>query len=173
MFFINQMDASKMDALKAIKTRRSVRQYEKKEIEEEKLVKIIDCARYAPSAHNGQPWFFFVVRNKEKIKELSKVHKYADFLAEAPVVIVSCALDISQWYVQDTCAAIENILVSAHAEGLGTCWVGVHGKDECEKFIQKTINTKLRVINLIGMGHPNEKPSVRKKSVDEIFKFVD
>jgi len=112
------------------------------------------------------------VRDKKKIERLSKVHKYADFLADAPVVIVSCASDKSQWYLQDTCAAIENILVSARALELGTCWVGVHGKDNCEEYVQKVISTKLRVINLIGLGYPAEEPSLRKKDLSEVFTLV-
>ncbi len=161
-----------MDALEAIKTRRSVRRYEDREVEEEKLEEILECARQAPSAHNAQPWFFFVVRDGEKREKLSQVHKYADFLAEAPVVIASCAEEKSRWYLQDTCAAIENLLVAARAVGLGTCWVGVHGKDNCEEHVQNVLDTSLRVVNLIGVGYPAEEPSVRKKGLDEIFTSV-
>jgi len=159
-----------MDAIEAVKTRRSVRRYESKPVEESKLREIMECARQAPSACNIQPCFFFVVRSRAKIVELSKTHKYSGFLANAPVVIASCADDkASEWYVQDTCAAIENVLVSARALGLGTCWVGVHKEDE--PYAQKALGTKLRVINLIGLGYPAENPSVRKK--EPVFKFVD
>lgn len=161
-----------MEALDAILTRRSVRKYEDREVEEEKLQKIMECARQAPSAHNGQPWFFYMVLDSKKKKALSEVHKYADFLADAPVVIASCASDNSRWFLQDTCAAIENILLSAHALGLGTCWVGVHGKDQCEEHVQKILKTKLRVINLIGLGYPAETPQVRKKPLEELFTLL-
>jgi len=99
-----------MDVLEAIQKRRSIRAYLDKMVSEDKIEKILEAARLAPSAGNIEPWHFIVVTDAEKRKALSK-GIFARFISEAPVVIVACGdkKASADWYAVDTSLAVENI----------------------------------------------------------------
>ena len=161
-----------MDVLEAIKTRRSVRDFTSQTVSDREIKKLLDAARRAPSACNIQPWEFIVVRNPEIKHGLSQAALDQKFIEQAPVVIVVCAnpaksalgygsRGINLYCLQDTAAATQNILLAAHAIGLGTCWVGAF-KEEIAKKVLK-IPEPVRPVAIIPVGHAGRNPTPRPR----------
>ncbi len=170
-----------MDVFEAIKKRRSVRAYTNEEVSEEDVERLIEAARWAPSAGNIQPWKFVIVTNAETKRKLSDAALHQTFIEEAPVVIVVCAdVPRSSWgygsrgtnlyCLQDTAAATENMLLAAQALGLATCWVGAFHEDAVAKVMNTPRN--VRPVAIVPVGHPAEKPRVpSRRSVGEIVHY--
>ena len=170
-----------MDVFEAIKKRRSVRAYTSDEVSEEDVERLIEAARWAPSAGNIQPWEFVIVRNTETKRRLSDAALHQTFIEKAPVVIVVCAnVARSSWgygsrgsnlyCLQDTAAATENMLLVAQALGLATCWVGAFHEDEVAKVVNTPRN--VRPVAIVPVGRPAKKPRVRpKRSMREIVHY--
>ena len=166
-----------MDVMDAIKERYSVRSYKKKEIEEEKLNRVLEAGRLAPSAKNLQEWRFVVVRDKEKIKKLMVSAKNQSFVGEAPVVIACCA--VTDYYIMscgqfaypiDLAIAVDHITLSAVEEGLGTCWVGAFYEKEVKKILN--IPQGIRVVVMLTLGYPDDfLPKKRRKPLSEIVMY--
>ena len=161
-----------MDVLEAIKGRRSIRAFKSQAVSTEIVERLIDAARWAPSAGNIQPWEFIIVRNPEIKRNLAKAALNQSFIEEAPVVIVVCADEIrsSQGYgvrgktlycIQDTAAATQNIHLAAYSLGLGTCWVGAFNEEEARKILG--VPQGVRPVAIIPVGYPAEKPSARNR----------
>jgi len=166
------MEAKTLDVFEAIETRRSFRVFTNEEVSEEEVQKLIDAARLAPSAGNIQPWEFVIVRDAKIKHKLSAAALNQTFIKEAPVVIVICADEarssrgygnrgVSLYCLQDTAAAIQNMLLAACALGLGTCWVGAFHEDEAAKVVNAP--TGVRPVAIIPVGHPAKKPSAPPK----------
>ncbi len=153
-----------MDVFETIQKRKSVRSYERKQIPREKLEKILEAARIAPSAKNVQPWHFIVVTNEEKKKELSK-GIFAGFLKEASVVIVACGnvKASAEWYSVDVSLAVENMILTATSEGLGTCLVGSFGEKQVKVLLG--IPENFSVIVLLAIGYAQEKTDLSRTLV--------
>ena len=117
-----------MDVLETIRHRRSIRQYQPTGIPEDKITQILEAGRWAPSAGNSQPWRFIVVRDDKVRGELAQAAPWGRFMAQAPVTI-AVVIDppSSSHPVEDGAAATQNMLLAAHAVGLGTCWIGSYG----------------------------------------------
>src|SRR5512133_1574098 len=117
-----------MEALEAILTRRSIRQYTNEKVTDEQISTLLRCAMLAPSAVNKQPWHFIVFRDKSVINEIIEVHPNASMLTGASVAILVCWDENLQhdtgYGPVDCSAATENILLAAHSIGLGAVWVG-------------------------------------------------
>jgi nitroreductase len=151
-----------MDVFEAIQNRKSVRSYELTPVPKKTLTKLLEAARVAPSANNTQPWHFIVVIDTEKRKELSK-GTYAKFLVNVPVVIVACG-DMKaspDWYAVDTSLALENMVLAATGEGLGTCYVGSFNEGQVKKLLG--IPENFCVIALLAVGYPREKEGFTTK----------
>lgn len=155
------------DILEIIKTRRSIRRY-KKEIPDEELIKrCIEAACYAPSSKDSQPWSFVLVKDKEKIRELSKTQPYSGFLENAPFVIVALVDENkSNHWLEDCSCAIMLLLLEAHSLGLGACWNAVYLPEtqKREDYVRRVLNIpkNYRVIANIGIGYPDEKPLTKR-----------
>ena len=168
----------KSDLFKVIKSRRSIRKYTNENVSNELIEKLIDAARYAPSSHNSQPWEFVVVRDKEKIKKLSKTHMRSGFLVNAPVVIVVCVdtkkCELYPGNICSTSAAVENILLAATGLNLATCWVYAHESEDYknENYIRKILDIPehLLVLCMIPVGYAAETPG--KKKVRDLNKII-
>ena len=170
-----------MDVLEAIKERRSIRAYTDKEVSEEDVKRLIEAARWAPSAGNIQPWAFVVVKEVETKQKLSYAALNQTYIQEAPLVIVVCA-DLTRssrgygsrgvhlYSIQDTAAATENILLAAQELGLATCWVGAFRENEVAKAVKAPRN--LRPVAMVAVGYPAERPvAPQKRSFNEIVHY--
>ena len=167
-----------MDVFKAIKTRRSIRAFTDQPVSDEEVEKLIEAARWAPSAGNIQPWEFIIVRDPQVKHGLCEAALNQTFIEEAPVVIVVCAnpMQSSKGYgsrgtnlycIQDTAAATQNILLAAHAMGLAACWIGAFNEEEAKKVLG--VPDELRPIAIVPVGHPAEKPRARpRRHLNEI-----
>jgi len=166
-----------MDVFAAISRRRSVRAYKPAQVEEEKLKKILEAARLAPSANNWQDWKFVIVREKELRKKLARVAFGQSFIGEAPVVIVACGTEPKAMMAcgqptstVDVCIACAFMILEACEQGLGTCWIGAFREDEVKKILK--IPDPVRVVAVIPLGYPDESPSQsERKDFDEIVCF--
>lgn len=170
-----------MDVFEAIRRRRSVRAFTTKTLSNIEVEKLIDAARMAPSAGNIQPWKFVVVRRPEIKRKLVEAALNQSFIEEASVVIVVCADEIQSdrsygnrgttlYCLQDTAAAIQNILLAAYALGLGTCWIGAFDED----LVREALNVppNMRPVAIIPVGHAAEElrtPS--KKALKEVIQY--
>jgi len=166
-----------METLKCIKTRRSVRNFKEKPVPEETLKRIIEAGTYAPSAGNTQDWVFVVVRDSETKRLLSSAALNQWFIAKAPVVIVVCSdlEKISRRYgergkslysIQDTAAAIQNMLLAAWDLGLGTCWVGAFDEERIKEILG--LPAGVRPVAIIPAGYPKEVPEKTERQEPEI-----
>jgi nitroreductase len=151
-----------MEVFEAIRKRHSVRSYLPDEVSSEKLEKILEAARLAPSAGNIQPWHFIVVSDQQKRKKLSK-GRYAKFLVESPVVLVGCGdkRTSPNWYKVDTAIAMQNMVLTATSEGLATCWIGSFNENQVKELL--SIPERFRVIALLAVGYRHEKLELASK----------
>ena len=151
-----------MDVFEAIRKRHSVRSYLADEVSNEKIEKILEAARLAPSAGNIQPWHLIVVFDQQKRNKLSK-GRYAKFLAESPVVLVGCGDKKASpnWHTVDTAIALQNIVLTATSEGLATCWIGSFKENQVKKLL--SIPERFRVIALLAVGYHREKLELSSK----------
>jgi nitroreductase len=158
-----------MNILDTIKTRRSVREFKDQEIPESAIDVLIEALRWAPSAGNLQSRKFYFVLNEELRSKLAQAglrHDYVSFIARAPLVIVACAdLRIGSRYaergtdlycIQDTAASVQNLLLAAHDQGLGTCWVGAFKEDKVKEILE--MPDYLRPVVLVPVGYPTKTP---------------
>jgi len=158
-----------LEIFKAIRTRRSIRKYRPDSVPDDLIEKVIDAARWAPSSHDRQPWEFIIVKNRYTIEKLAKTHEYSSFMVDTPLVIAVCVDQHKSpsLFIQDGSAAIQNLLLAAHAIGLGTCWIAIHNLNfpKSETYVQKllSIPENIRVIALISIGWPMEKPLPSKR----------
>ncbi len=168
-----------MDVFEAIKERRSVRAYDDKPVEKEKLNKIFEAARLAPSAANYQGWRFVVVTEKSKRKALMTAANNQGFVAEAPVVIACCAETDEhkmrcgeQCYPIDVAIAIDHITLAAVALSLGTCWIGSFYPDKVREILN--IPKTIKVVELLTLGYPADSPRPKnRKTIEEIVHYEE
>lgn len=164
-----------MNVLETILKRRSIRKFKKEEIPEEKVEKLKEALIWAPSAGNLQARKFYFVFNKEKKRELAKAALNQNFIAQAPLVIVGCCdLRKISWYgergknlytICDVACAIENLMLQAVEEGLGSCWVGAFEEEKVSQILNLPENE--RPIAIIPVGFPAESPSPPKREKKE------
>lgn len=163
-----------MDVSKAIRSRRSIREYDPREIEEEKLLRLLESGRLSPSAGNRQERRFIVVRDARKRQLLSEAAKNQRFVAEAPVVIAACSVETEYVmacgqpaYPIDTAIAVDHMTLQAVEDGLGTCWIGAFDEKKVKEIL--SIPDNVRVVQLLTLGYPSDVPGSRsRKSLDEI-----
>jgi nitroreductase len=156
-----------MDALEAIRKRRSVRDYTGEPIPRGDLETIVDAGRLAASGHNKQPWDFVVVTERELIEQL----KVASLWMEKAGAIIAVVADpSSRWWREDSSAAVENMLIAATALGYGSCWLqGYTEPREVEFKTLLDIPGEKRLLTLVPIGVPVQWPTVEKKPLDQII----
>ena len=170
-----------MEILKIIKERRSIRRFQKKEIPEEIIDKLIEALIWAPSAGNLQSRKFYFIFDQKTKEKLAIAALGQDFIAEAPLVVVGCTDDKISWRygergknlysICDVSASIENLMLLATEIGLGTCWVGAFDEKEVSKVLNSPKN--LRPIAIIPVGYPAEKPSAPPRvSKEKAVEFI-
>lgn len=143
-----------MDAMEALKTRRSVRHFGAGEVPAGLLEELVDCGRLAPSGRNEQPWEFVVVRDRRKLREIAELTDNGRFIADAAACIAVLSRP-AKYFLEDGSAATTNILLAAHARGLGACWVAGDKKPYAERVLEAIgAPADYRLISLIPVGWP-------------------
>lgn len=160
-----------MDVMEAIRKRCSVRSYQDRPVEKEKLEQILEAARLAPSASNRQEWRFIVVQDKDVRKRLAEAAKGQTFVGEAPVVIAACARTDNHvmtcgqaCYPIDVAIAIEHMALKATEEGLGACWIGAFYEEKVREILG--IPQDIRVVELLILGYPAKPRPAAKNRLD-------
>lgn len=159
-----------------IATRTSIRDYEARPVEKEKIEKMLRAAMAAPTAMNKQPWHFVVVDQRNVLDALAGTNPYAKMLKKAPLAIVVCGNTDKMiegggrdFWIQDASAATENLLLAAHAMGLGAVWTGAYPSEERCISISKvlSLSDNLVPLNMIVVGYPAEQPQPKQKFKEE------
>lgn len=176
-------DGDGNEALNCIMTRTSIRQYQDRPVEQEKVEQLLRAAMAAPTAVNKQPWHFYVLNTKEAINRLADAsQRGSDMVRSAALVIVVCgdmdkALEgkAREYWIQDTSAATENLLLAAHALGLGAVWTGVYPMKERVEMTTKVLNLPENLVPLctILIGYPAENPTPKDKWKPENVTYID
>ncbi len=161
-----------MDALDIIRTRRSIREYKDKPIPKDLLEKIVDAGRFAATARNIQPWEFVVITTPGTLKKIADLADNGRFVASAPVCIAVFSSD-TKYYLEDGCAATENMLIAARSLGIASCWVAGDKKPYCNQ-----INSLLgapasfKLVSLVALGYPLSEGDFRvadKRKLNELI----
>ncbi len=176
-----------MDVLEAIKTRRSIRRYKPTPVDEETLTKVLEAARWAPSWANTQCWQFVVVRDAATraalAGALSPNNPATEAVRNAPVVIVACGKREragyykgqpttvrGDWYMFDVALAMQNLVLAAHALGLGTVHVGAIDHQKVEEIIKAPEGVS--VVEMTPLGYPDhEAKAPPRRELSEIVVY--
>ena len=164
---VQVMEERKMDALEAIRKRRSVREYTGDAIPRKDIEKIVDSGRLAATGNNKQPWDFVVITNRDMIEKL----KVASQWMENAGAIIAVVLDpSSRWWIEDGAAAVENMLIASTALGYGSCWLEGYTLPREEDF-KRLLNVPegKRLLTLVPIGVPVEWPTVEKRPLEEVI----
>ena len=166
-----------MDVFEAIRRRCSVRAYLDKPVEEEKLLRVLEAARLAPSARNMQEWKFVVVRDPEKRLQLAAAARSKEFVGQAPVLIAACATVVDSvmtcgqlTYPIDLAIAVDHMTLQAVEEGLGTCWIGAFFEDQAKA--AAGVPDPFRIVALLPLGYPDPAVPGREKSRKALEEIV-
>jgi len=163
-----------MNIMKAIQSRRSIRAFDTRGVEEEKLMRILESGRFSPSAGNRQERRFVIIKDAKTRKLLCEAARNQAFVAEAPVVIAACSVE-SEYvmscgqlaYPIDTAIAVDHMTLQAVEEGLGTCWIGAFDEKKVKEILN--IPDNVRVVALLPLGYPSATPGPTvRKSLAEI-----
>lgn len=156
-----------MDILKAVKERRSVRDFQKRDIPEEILDNLIDALLWAPSAGNLQARKFYFIKDEVLKKKIAVAALKQSFIAEAPLVIIGCTDSrISYRYgergvylysIQDVACSLMGMMLVAHEYGLGSVWVGAFHEDAVSEILK--LSNHLRPVAIVSVGYPSKIPS--------------
>ncbi|MBO3803302.1 MAG: nitroreductase family protein [Candidatus Brockarchaeota archaeon] len=167
-----------MDVFEAVRTRRSIRRYEERPVEEEKLQRVLEAGRLSPSAANRQPWHFIVVR-EASAKERLRSSYGEEWFAGAPVIIVVCADPSLAWrrrdgeevWKIDAAIALQTMVLCAWDEGLGTCWICAFDEKAAKEALG--IPNGIRVVAMTPLGYPAERkePVTQRKRLNEIVHY--
>jgi nitroreductase len=168
-----------MNIYEAINKRQSIRKYKPDAINEDTLNRLLETMQKAPSGKNGQPWRFIVVTDATLRKDLILPCRNQSFIADAPVIIIGCAVEEESYQKQgaymkswplDLAVAFTHLMLAAAVEGLGTCWIGAFNETEVKQALK--IPDKFRVVGLTPLGYPAETPAVKsRKPLTDIVSY--
>ncbi|MGE4299474.1 MAG: nitroreductase family protein [Desulfovibrionaceae bacterium] len=151
-----------MDAMTAIRTRRSIRAYTDQDVTDAQVRELLGAAMAAPSAGNEQPWQFIVIRDKATLKQAGAINEYVRYAVDAPVAILVCG-DMREdkyggYWIEDVSAATQNMLLAAHAMGLGAVWTGIYPLKERIGAFRALMGAPEHIVPmcLVVIGHPKE-----------------
>lgn len=166
-------------AIENIMTRTSIRQYKNQPVEDEKIDIMLKAAMAAPTAVNLQPWHFIVITDKAVIDQLAGPRP-----TNAPLMIAVCGdtdkttmpgrdEKLPDFWIQDVSAATENLLLAAHALGLGAVWTGAYPALDRAQEIAKVLNCPANIVPLavVRIGYPDESPTPKDKFKQENISY--
>ena len=157
-----------------IKSRHSVRKFKSDFVNDLIIKDAIECAAHAPTAKNLQPWLFGVIKNKEMLSKIAQTTDNGKFIAEAPLCFAVFGEKKEKYYLEDCCAATENLILALQAHGINSCWVAGEKKQYAE-----TIRSLLGVpenytlVSLVAAGYPSEMTIAKKKEMKYILFFEE
>jgi nitroreductase len=159
-----------MEALEALRTRRSCRRFQGREVPRDLIEQMVDAGRLAATARNDQPWEFVVVTDTARRREVAALTDHGPFIADAPVCIAVLAAD-TKYYLEDGSAATQNLLLAAHALGLAACWVAGDKKPYAPKVAALLgAPPAMRLVALVAVGYAaGPLPNPRKRSLQEVI----
>jgi nitroreductase len=166
-----------LDFFEAIKNRRSIRKYQDKSVEKEKLQKVLEAARLAPSAMNRQPYQLFVVASKAV---LAKVESACNQRWEAPIMIVMVSSPKEAWvredgeefWKADAAIAMNQVSLAAFAEGLGTCWIAAFKENEVKEILGVDSDSRIPFLSPLGYPAENKGPIINRKPIESLVQNV-
>jgi nitroreductase len=177
-----------MEFIDVIKARTSVRDYSEKQVEDEKISYVLECARLAPSWVNKQCWRFIVIKNKETIEQIAKTSVINRWLRTAPVLLVACAdpadsgsNNSQEYYMADVSIAFDHLILAATDIGLGTCWIAGYDEEKVKELLE--VPKRIRIVALTPLGYPVDKRGIteqitktllkanKRKTLDEIVHY--
>ena len=158
----------------AIKSRHSVRKFKPDPVNDLVIRDAIECAARAPTARNLQPWLFGVIKNKEMLLKIAGTTDNGKFIADSPLCFAVFGEKGEKYYLEDCCAATENLILALQAYGINSCWVAGEKKEYAE-----TIRTflgvpeKYTLVSLVAAGYPSEIIIAKKKEMKHIVFFEE
>jgi len=155
-----------------IKGRHSVRKYKPTQIEDTVIRDAIECAVHAPTARNLQPWLIGAVRKKDVLAQIGAMAENGRFIADAPVCFAIFGERAETYYLEDCCAATENLILGLHAHGVGSCWVAGDKKPYAEA-VRKLLNVpeNYTLVSLVPAGLPADISIAEKKETKKMTFF--
>ncbi len=167
-----------MDILDIIKSRRSIRKFRPDPVPDELVEKLLEAGRWAPSGRNNQPWRFAVVRDRERIKEISRLTLYRKIVIGArvliPVFIDTAAIYHREKDIQGIGACLQNMLLEADSLGLGAVWLGeiIKSSEQIKQLLR--LPDELELMAVIALGYPDEAPhATKRKALKELIVYRD
>ena len=162
------------DFLEFIKNRRSIRSFQDKQVPDNEIQMILEAGRWAPSASNKQPWEFYVIKDKEILKEISKSAIYGRHIKRAPfaIAIIGKKTTSPNYYIQDTSLVSMTMMLMAWSLGIGTCWIGALNRKKVKLLLNLNENDYLLTVLPMGYIKGNiPKPTLRA-TLDQIKKEI-
>ncbi len=166
-----------MEFLELVKSRYSVRAYKNEPVENEKLDKILEAARFAPTAVNYQPFQIIVMKTEGKKEELKSIYQ-AEWFSQAPLVICVCSIPEKAWSRRDgknyadvdATIVMDHIILAATSLGLGTCWIGAFDVDAAKRILN--LSDGIEPLVFTPIGYPaDEIGTKRRKELSELVKY--
>lgn len=180
VFFSKEASDTASAVMDNLMTRTSIRAYQQQPVEDEKIETLLRAAMAAPSAGNKQPWTFVVIKDKETLENIAGRFRTASMVKNAPVAIVVCGdlektfpEDGLDYWVEDTSAATENLLLAAHGIGLGAVWCGIYPMRERVAYLKELLGLPENIVplNVVPIGYPAEDPAPKDKWKPELIHY--
>ena len=169
-----------MKLIDLVRSRHSVRSYESRPVEQEKLDYILECTRMAPSAVNFQPWQFVVITDKQYLEKIKAAYN-RDWIQSAPCIVVACANHDESWHRRsdnkdhadiDVAIAVEHLCLAATEVGLGSCWVCNFDPVLCSEALSLPANVEPVVMIPLGYASEESVADKKRKAQDEIILYI-
>lgn len=159
-----------MEVRGAIKTRRSIRKFKRKELPREVLDHLLEMARAAPSGANRQPWEIVVITDRQRLKGLVPICRDQAFIADCSAFLVGIDDPQQKWAKVDLSIALDHLSLAAVEEGLGTCWIGAFDQAKMSEYVGAPPDRVVTVC--MALGYPDETPPARgRKKFEELFSW--
>lgn len=160
-----------------IKCRHSVRKFKTTPIDENIIKDVLECAAKAPTARNMQPWLFGIIKEKEMLAKIGALAVNGAFIGEAPLCFAIFGEKSETYFLEDCCAATENLIMALQGYGIGTCWVAGAKKSYADAIRELLgVPDKYALVSLVAAGCPSDITIVSKKELKKIVfheKFVE
>ena len=157
-----------------IKSRHSVRKFKPDPVDDKVIRDAIECAAHAPTAKNVQPWLFGVIKNKDLLKTIAQATDNGKFIADAPLCVAVFGERNEKYYLEDCCAATENLILALQAYGINSCWVAGEKKPYAESIRTLLgVPEKYTLVSLVAAGCPLELTIATKKEQKQIVFYEE